>query len=76
MITIYEQRGIKKGIEKGIQQGIEKGKQDGIILLLEKKFRKLRAAEKRRILKIDSVDKLDRLLLSVLDAASLEELEF
>jgi hypothetical protein len=65
-----------KGIEKGIQQGIEKGKQEDLILLLEKKFRKLKAAEKRRIRQINSVDKLDRLLLSVLDAGSLDEIEF
>jgi hypothetical protein len=68
MITTYEQEGIKKGIEKG--------KQEMLILQLEKKFRKLKAAEKQRIRQIDSGEKLNRLLLSVLDADSLDDLEF
>jgi hypothetical protein len=45
-------------------------------LLLEKKFRKLKAEEKRRIRPIQAADKLDGLLLAVLDARGLDELEF
>jgi flagellar biosynthesis/type III secretory pathway protein FliH len=74
------EKGMKKGIEaglaKGLEQGIEKGKQDLLILLLERKFRKPKVAEKRRIRQITSLDRLDALSLSVLDARSLDELEF
>ena len=68
MITVYE----KKGIEKGI----EKGKQEDLILLLAKKFGKLSPAVRRRIRQIESTEKLDSLLLAVLDARSLDELPF
>ncbi len=66
MITTYE----KQGIEKGMQ----KGKQEDLILLLEKKFGKLSAAVTRKVRKIDSTQKLESLLLAVLDADSLDDL--
>jgi phosphoglycolate phosphatase-like HAD superfamily hydrolase len=68
MITVYE----KRGIEKGIQQG----KQEDLIVLLEKKFGKLSATFQRRIRQIESPAKLQSLLLAVLDADSLEDLPF
>ncbi len=70
------EQGIQKGIEKGIEQGMIQAKQNVLMILLEKKFRKLKAAEKRRIRGIDSPDRLDALLLAVLDARSLDDLEF
>jgi hypothetical protein len=72
MITVYE----KKGIEKGIKKGIEKGTQNNLILLLEKKFGKISATLRRNIRQIDSPEKLESLLLAVLDADSLEDLHF
>lgn len=64
MITVYEKK------------GIEKGKQDILILLLEKKFGKLTPAVRRRIRQIESTEKLDSLLLALLDARSLDDLPF
>jgi hypothetical protein len=64
MITVYEQK------------GIEKAKQDAVILLLEKKFGKLSAVKQRKIRQIESLEKLDSLLLAVLDAKSIQDLPF
>ena len=66
MITVYEKQGIRKGKQEG--------KQEDLILLLEKKFGKLSAAMKRKIREMDSTERLESLLLAVLDAASLEEM--
>ena len=68
MITAYEKRGIEKGIEKG--------KQEDLLLLLEKKFGKLSAVLRRKVRRIESTEKLDSLLLAVLEADSLEDLPF
>jgi len=68
MITVYEKRGIEKGIEKG--------KREDLILLLEKKFGKLSAALRRKVRRIESTEKLDSLLLAVLEADSLDDLPF
>jgi len=91
MVTVYEQRGIEKGIEKGIEQGIEKGIEKGIeqgiekgiekgkketlLLLLNKKFGPLSEAQQQAILQIESMQRLDELLLSIIDTNSLEELK-
>ena len=64
MITAYEKR------------GIEKGKQEDLILLLEKKFGKLSAALRRKVRRIESTEKLESLLLAVLEAESLGDLPF
>ena len=68
MITTYEQ--------KGKQEGITEGKQGDLILLLEKKFGKLSAALRRKVRRIESTEKLESLLLAVLEADSLEDLPF
>jgi len=68
MITLYE----KRGIEKGMQQG----KQEDLILLLEKKFGKLSVSVRRKVRQIESPEKLESLLLAVLDADSLQDLPF
>ena len=62
MITTYE------------KEGTEKGKREVLILQLEKKFGRLDDAVKRTILQIDTPEKLDSLLLAILDADSLEDL--
>ena len=67
MITIYERKGMEKGMEKA--------KQDALILLSKKKFGKLSAAHRRKIRQIDSTERLDALLVALLDAKSLDELE-
>jgi hypothetical protein len=78
MITTYEQEGIKKGIQeglqKGIEKGIEKGRQDALLLLLTRRFGELSEQVEQKIRKIQSTERLDALLLAVLDAKSLEDL--
>ena len=64
MITVYEQK------------GIEKAKQDALILLSKKKFGKVGSAHRRRIREIDSTERLDALLVALLDAKSIEDLPF
>jgi len=64
MITVYE------------KQGIQKGKQEDLILLLEKKFGKLSASVRRKVRQVQSPEKLESLLLAVLDADSLQDLPF
>jgi HNH endonuclease/Domain of unknown function (DUF4351) len=51
-----------------------KGKQEALILLLEKKFGKLSTALRRKVRQIESTERLESLLLAVLDADSLEDL--
>ncbi len=63
MVTVYEQMGIEKGIEKG--------KQNTLVKLLAKKFGSVPEEMDRAIRSIDSIERLDELLLSVLDAKSL-----
>ncbi|MDY0168986.1 MAG: DUF4351 domain-containing protein, partial [Thermoguttaceae bacterium] len=74
MITTYEQEGIKKGIQQGRQEGIQEGRQEALVLLLERRFGKLPAAMKRKVRKIQSAERLDALLVAVLDAKSLDDL--
>ena len=63
MVTVYEQMGIVKGIEKG--------KQNTLVKLLAKKFGSVPEEIDRAIRSIVSIERLDELLLSVLDAKSL-----
>ncbi len=78
MITVYEKDGIEKGLQKGRQEGLEKGRQEGLqealILQLEKRFGKLDDAAKRRVRRLRSAERLDSLLLAVLDAKSVDDL--
>ena len=64
MITDYEKR------------GIEKGRQETLILLLERRFGSLPEAVPDRVCRIRSVERLDALLVAVLDAKSLDDLPF
>ena len=78
MITVYEKDGIKKGRQEGrqegLQEGLEKGLQKALILQLEKRFGKLDDAVKRRVRRLRSAERLDSLLLAVLDAKSVDDL--
>ena len=76
MITTYELEGKKEGKKEGRKEGKKEGKQEGLILLLKKKFGKLTAAQRRRIREIDSTERLDALLVALLDAESIEDLPF
>ncbi|MDZ7615537.1 MAG: DUF4351 domain-containing protein, partial [Patescibacteria group bacterium] len=72
MITVYEQRGIEKGIEKGRQEG----RQETLLLQLERKFGSLPEEVKERVRRIQSAERLDALLVAVLDAKALDDLPF
>ena len=63
MITTYE------------QEGRAAGKQEALLLQLEAKFGELEEPIKQRIQCIESTEKLESLLVSVLDAKSLDQLD-
>ncbi len=75
MITVYEKRGKQEGLLEGKQEGLIEGKQDDLLLLMEKKFGKLSQSIKNKIRKINSVKKLDSLLVDLLDAGKLTDLK-
>ena len=74
MVTTYELAGIKKGMEKGMEKGLEKGKLVALMLLLENRFAKLPEDVRRKVERIHSSQRIDELLLAVLNAKSLSEL--
>ena len=74
MVTTYEKAGIKKGIKKGMEKGMEKGKLVALMLLLENRFAKLPEDVRRKVERIHSSQRIDELLLAVLNAKSLSEL--
>ncbi len=65
MVTTYE-----KGVAKGREEGRQEGRQEAARLLLERKFGPLNAAVLARLAAWPA-ERLDELLLSVLDAPSL-----
>lgn len=88
VVSVYEERGIEKGmaqgLEQGIAQGIEKGIEQGILrgecktLLrqIERKFGPVSQDVRGRLEAIMDVEELDRLADSILTAQSLEEMGF
>ena len=74
MITVYEKEGIRKGRQEGLAKGRQEGLQEALILQLEKRFGKLDDAVKRRVRRLRSAERLDSLLLAVLDAKSVDDL--
>lgn len=79
MITVYEKRGIEKGRREGKREGKRAGqiqeKRAVLTLQLEKRFGDLEASLKQRIRRIGSPQRLDSLLLAVLDAQSVDDLD-
>jgi hypothetical protein len=67
MITTYEQDGIDKGIERG--------ERETLIRLIERKFGSLEKESKERILQEIDRERIKSLLLAVLDAQSIDDLE-
>ncbi len=65
MVTVYEQRGIEKGMAKG--------KQNSLLQLLSKKFGSVPDELAATIRSTDSISHLDEMLLSVLDAKSINK---
>ncbi|OGV69121.1 MAG: hypothetical protein A3K19_24990 [Lentisphaerae bacterium RIFOXYB12_FULL_65_16] len=79
MITVYEKRGIQKGRREGRQEGRQEGmvqaKRDALLLLMRRKFRFVDAVREQQVQVIDSVKKLDALLLAVIDAQNIDDLD-
>lgn len=90
MMTVYEERGIQKGIEKGIAEGIEKGIAEGVEMgmargilegkketlldQLRQKFGELPEAVEARVRAIETLNELDGMLRQILTANSLTEM--
>ena len=66
MVSVFATEAFEKGIEQGLHEGL--------ILLLEKRFGPLDQAIRQRVYALESREKLDALLLAVLDSPSLAEL--
>ena len=91
MITVYEKRGIQKGrqegrqegmvqgmrqgVRQGVRQGTVQAKRDALLLLMRRKFRFVDAVREQQVQAIDSVKKLDALLLAVIDAQNIDDLD-
>jgi hypothetical protein len=91
MITVYEKRGIQKGMQQGRQQGRQQGmkegmkegrqegmveaKRDALLMQMRRKFRFVDSVREQQVQAIDSVKKLDALLLAVIDAQNIDDLD-
>ena len=62
MVTAYE------------KMGIEKGNLEALLLLLEERFENLPDAIRRKVRRINSSKRIDELLLAVLNAKSISDL--
>jgi len=67
MVTVYEKRGIEKGIIEG--------KQDDLILFAEARFGKLSAARKRAVRRVQDVEKLNSLVKQIATVEDLDALD-
>ena len=67
---------IQIGKEEGKIEGKIEGKREDLVRVLEKKFGKLPADTRQRIGQLDSVAKLEDLLLQALDAAGVDQLNW
>ena len=65
----------EEGRIEGKAEGISSGKQEDVIKLLKKKFKTLPEPLADKIKSINSVEKLEEILLSILDISSLDEVE-
>lgn len=64
-----------KSKAEGITKGIYIGKQESILKILRKKFGELPLSVETKIMGIRSVEKLEKILLNILDISSIEELK-
>jgi hypothetical protein len=71
MLTIYEER----GIEKGIEQGIIRGKREVLLRMMRSKFGELPDEVIRKLENLTDNDLLDELSVRLLIASTLEEMD-
>ncbi len=82
VVSVYEERGIEKGIKQDIEQGIAQGVELGVargkcstlLRLMERKFGTIPDDVRTRMEAITDVEELDRLLDVILMAGTLEEI--
>ena len=74
MISVYEERGIAKGLQQGLQEGIVGGKRDTLLRLLRVKFGALPPSVEAQVQAIADEAQLDTLSERVLTANSLQDM--
>ena len=65
----------EESINKGIELGKFEGEQNAILKILKKKFGKIPQSVEDKIMNIYSVEKLEEVLLAILDVTSISEVE-
>ena len=65
----------EESINKGIELGKFEGKQEDILKILRKKFKEIPQSIEYKITNIYSVEKLEEVLLAILDVTSIGEVE-
>lgn len=81
VMTSFEKRGLEKGLKLGIEQGIEKGVERGkleglmetLIRILEKRFTRVSAADKKVVRQAATLSSLQQAIDAALDARSVKE---
>ena len=68
-------QGMRQGVRQGVRQGTVQAKRDALLLLMRRKFRFVDAVREQQVQAIDSVKKLDALLLAVIDAQNIDDLD-
>lgn len=74
-LELAHDEGFQEGVEKGMEKGILSGKQETIVKITRKKFNELPESLDEKIRKTNSLEELDKILFSILEANSLEEIE-
>ncbi len=74
VVSIYEERGIEKGIVQGVEQGILRGERKTLLRLLERKFAPLPDSVRTRLEAITNAEELERLTDTILTAETLEDM--
>ncbi len=83
VLSIAEEKGIEKGIQKGIRRGIQKGRQEGEIngirksieILMNARFGKVSKNLIDKISEIDSIKRLEQILLEVNQSVDFNDFE-
>ena len=74
-LTVWERRGMEKGIEKGRQEGIEEGRQEDILAALEVRFGAVPGPIDQAVRAVSDAGLLSDLLRQAIKASSLEAFE-
>jgi len=75
IVTSWMEDGIKQGRREGKEEGLIKGTRDGIVDILQARFKKVPAAVQRKLKTIDDRKSLKALLRQAATAGSLREFQ-